>query len=161
MAKEKKEALSPRNHEQWKELCAWVEQNIFEYEPTQKLQKNACLTLEGLRKGQEVANNAREVYGEYPLDVILLAFKVYKTTILNAIRGKSFNDSEDTKMRYVCSIVRDKLNDVYSRYLNVQKTQKKVENVDTGIMSYQGAEYQSSNKTEEEKKKESKYEGLW
>lgn len=157
MAK-KKETLLPRNNEQWYELCAWVELNIFEYEPTQKLQRQACLTLEGLRRGQVTANNSQDTYGEYPLNVILLAFKANKVQILNAIRGKNF-ESEDKKMRYICAIVRDKLNDVYTRYLNAQKSQKKVERVDTSVMDYQGAEYQSSSKTTQNKK--DKFHDLW
>lgn len=158
MAK-KKETLLPRDKEQWNELCSWVELNIFEYEPTQKLQRAACLTLEGLRRGQVTANNNQDTYGEYPINVILLAFKANKVQILNAIRGKNF-ESEDKKMRYCCAIVRDKLNDIYTRYLNAQKSQEKVERVDTSVMSYEGAEYQSS-KTNENKKQNNKFDDLW
>lgn len=158
MAK-KKETLLPRDKEQWNELCSWVELNIFEYEPTQKLQRAACLTLEGLRRGQVTANNNQDTYGEYPINVILLAFKANKVQILNAIRGKNF-ESEDKKMRYCCAIVRDKLNDIYTRYLNAQKSQEKVERVDTSIMDYQGAEYQSSTKTTQDKKTD-KFKDLW
>ena len=158
MAK-KKETLLPRDKEQWNELCAWVELNIFEYEPTQKLQRAACLVLDGLRKGQCVSNNKCETYGEYPLNVILLTFKAYKMQISSSIKGKNF-DSERAKMSYVCSIVRDKLNDTYSRYLNAQKSQKKVENVDTSIMTYEGAGYQNSNKTKENKRN-NKFDDLW
>lgn len=159
MAK-KKETLLPRDNEQWRELCAWVELNIFEYEPTQKLQRQACLTLEGLRRGQVTANNKQDTYGEYPITVILLTFKANKNVLLSALRGKNF-ESEDKKMRYVTAIIRDKLNDVYSRWLNAQKTQKKTDQVDTSIMESSGVEYKSVVKTEEEKKIESKYEGLW
>lgn len=157
MAK-KKETLLPRNKKQWDELCAWVELNIFGYEPTQKLQRAACLTLDGLRKGQSVANNNCETYGEYPIEVILLTFKANKVQILNSISGKNF-ESENNQMKYICAIVRDKLNDVYSRYLNAQKSQEKVETIDTSIMDYQGAEYQSSTKTIEKKK--DKFNSLW
>ena len=159
MAK-KKETLLPRDKEQWKELCAWVELNIFEYETTQKLQRQACLTLDGLRKGQVVSNNGHDTYGEYPIEVILLTFKANKIQILNAIRGKNF-ESEDKKMRYICVIVRDKLNDVYTRYLNAQKSQEKVERVDTSVMSYQGAEYQNTSKNDEKKKQNGKFDDLW
>jgi len=159
MAK-KKETLLPRDKEQWNELCAWVELNIFEYESTQKLQRQACLTLEGLRKGQNTANNKQDTYGEYPLNVILLTFKANKNVLLSALKGKNF-ESEDKKMRYCCSVIRDKLNDMYSRWLNAQKTQKKTDQVDTSIMESSGVEYKSVVKTEEEKKIESKYEGLW
>lgn len=159
MAK-KKETLLPRDKEQWNELCAWVELNIFEYEPTQKLQRQACLTLEGLRKGQNTANNNQDTYGEYPINVILLTFKANKNVILSSIKCKNF-ESEDKKMRYCCSVIRDKLNDMYSRWLNAQKVQNKTDNVDTSIMESSGVEYKSIVKTEEEKKIESKYEGLW
>jgi len=159
MAK-KKETLLPRDKEQWNELCAWVELNIFEYESTQKLQRQACLTLEGLRKGQNTANNKQDTYGEYPLNVILLTFKANKNVLLSALKGKNF-ESEDKKMRYCCAVIRDKINDVYTRYLNAQKVQKKTDNVDTSIMESNSVEYKSVVKTEEEKKTESKYEGLW
>jgi len=159
MAK-KKETLLPRDNEQWRELCEWVELNIFEYELTQKLQRQAYLTLDGLRKGQVTANNKQDTYGEYPLNVILLTFKANKNVLLSALRGKNF-ESEDKKMRYCCAVIRDKLNDVYTRYLNAQKSQEKVERVDTSIMESSGVEYKSVVKTEEEKKTESKYEGLW
>lgn len=159
MAK-KKETLLPRDKEQWNELCAWVELNIFEYESTQKLQRAACLTLEGLRRGQVCANNKQDTYGEYPLNVILLTFKANKNVLLSALKGKNF-ESEDKKMRYCCAVVRDKLNDMYTRYLNAQKSQEKVEKVDTSIMDYQGAEYQSSNKNNEKKKQNNKFDDLW
>lgn len=159
MAK-KKETLLPRDNEQWRELCAWVELNIFEYEPTQKLQRQACLTLEGLRRGQVTANNKQDTYGEYPINVILLTFKANKNVLLSALKGKNF-ESEDKKMRYCCAVIRDKMNDVYTRYLNAQKSQEKVERVDTSIMESSGVEYKTIVKTEEEKKTESKYEGLW
>ena len=157
MAK-KKETLLPRDNEQWRELCAWVELNIFEYEPTQKLQRQACLTLEGLRRGQVTANNKQDTYGEYPINVILLTFKANKNVLLSALKGKNF-ESEDKKMRYVAAIIRDKINDVYTRYLNAQKSQEKVERVDTSIMDYHGAEYQNSTKID--KKKEDKFKELW
>jgi len=155
MAKNK-EPLLPRDKVQWLELCAWVEANIFEYESTQKLQRAACLTLEGLRRGQVTANNNMDTYGEYPMNVILLAFKANKNIILDALRGKNFK-SEDQKMRYVCAILRDKLNDVYTRYLNAQKSQEKVEKIDTSIIDYEGAEYQNKNN----KKNNSKFDDLW
>ncbi len=143
---------------QWKELCEWVELNIFNYDiQTQRLQKKACLVLKGLQCGQNVANNNCEKYGNYPFNVILMTFKANKTHILNAIRNKSF-ESEANKMSYVCAIVRDKLNDIYSRYLNAQKTQEKVESVDTSIMTHEGAEYKNSNT---ERKINKRLEGLW
>lgn len=143
---------------QWKELCEWIEINIFNYDiKTQRLQKKACLILKGLKVGQNVANNNCEKYGNYPFNVILMTFKANKTKIQNAIRNKDFED-ESKKMAYVCAIVRDKINDMYSRYLNVQKTQEKVESIDTSIMLHEGAEYKSNNT---ERKVNKRLEDLW
>ena len=143
---------------QWKELCEWMEVNIFNYDiKTQRLQKKACLILKGLQSGQNVANNNCEKFGEYPFNVILMTFKANKTKIQNAIRNKNFED-ESNKMSYVCAIVRDKINDMYSRYLNAQKTQEKVESVDTSIMTHEGAEYKTNNTA---RKINKRLEGLW
>ena len=45
---------------EWFDLCEWVERNIFEYEPTQKLGKEASVTLRGLQHGQSVGNTNLE-----------------------------------------------------------------------------------------------------
>lgn len=152
----KKETLLKRNHSEWLELCEWVQLNIFEYEMTQKIQQSAWLVLEGLRKGQDIAKNSEETYGEYPVNVILLTFKANKVKILNAIRGKDFK-TETAKMQYVCKIVRDNLNDIYTRYLNSQKSKEKMQHINTDILEHQGAEYQNTIKNKEDKK----FEGLW
>lgn len=151
------EKLSERKDKDWLELCEWIEVNIFNYDiaKNQRLQKKACLILKGLRKGQNVANNKCQTYGDYPDNIILMTFKANKTQILNAIRNKNF-ENESNKMSYVCAIIREKLNDVYSRYLNAQKTQEKVENIDTNIIEYQGAEFKTT-----EHKINTRLEGLW
>lgn len=152
----KKEVLSPRDHDQWIELCKWIEINLFNYDgEKQKLQRGASLALDGLRKGQNIANNEDDTYGEYPLNVILMTFKANKILIQNAIRNKNF-ETETHKMIYICTIVRDRLNDMYSRYLNAQKTKEKVELVDTSTMTNKGAEYQVS-----KRKTNKRLEGLW
>lgn len=141
---------------QWKELCEWVAVNIFNYDlRVQRLQKKACLILKGLQSGQNVANNNCERYGDYPFHVILMTFKANKLKIQNAIRNKDFED-ESSKMFYVCAIVRDKINDIYSRYLNVQKSQEKIESVNTSIMIHEGAEYKTT-----ERKTNKRLEDLW
>lgn len=148
-----------RKDSSWIELCNWVEFNIFNYDINkgQKLQKKSILILRGLEKGQNVRNNNCEEFGNYPFNVILMTFKANKLKIQNAIRNKNFED-ESNKMSYVCAIVRDKINDMYSRYLNAQKTQEKVESVDTSIMTHEGAEYKTNNT---ERKINKRLEGLW
>ena len=62
-------------------------------------------------------------------------------------------------MKYICAIVRDKLNDMYTRWLNAQRSQEKVESIDTNIIEYQGAEYQNNKKITESKN--NKFSDLW
>ena len=158
MAEKKQKEKLPKKNKDWLELCEWLEIDIFNYNvPHQRLQTDACLVLMGLQRGKDVANNNTEDNGFYPFNVILMTFKANKTRIQNAIRNKKF-DSERQQMTYICAIVRDKINDMYSRYLNAQKTQKKVESVDTSIMTHDGAEYQSNNT---ERKINKRLEGLW
>lgn len=147
----------PRRQGDWLELCKWLELNIFGYDSKQKLQYGACLILDGLRKGQFVANNNIDTNGEYPMEVVLITFKINKDRILNAIQNKDF-ESEAAKMSYICAIARNYINDVYTRYTNAQKTQEKVEKIDTSIIEHQGAEYQSTIK---DYKKKDKFKELW
>lgn len=158
MADKKQKEKLPKKNKDWLELCEWLEINIFNYHvPHQRLQTDACLVLMGLQRGKAVGNNNIEDNGFYPFNVILMTFKANKIQIQNAIKGKNF-DSERQKMSYICTIVRDKINDMYSRYLNAQKTQEKVESVDTSIMTHEGAEYKTNNT---ERKINKRLEGLW
>lgn len=151
----------PYKNQEWLDLCTWVEKELFQYDGvTQKLKTAAALVLQGLRKGQHVANNKAQSYGNYPYDVILMTFKVNKNTILDAIRGKDFNGSESTKMRYICAIIRDKIDDVYTRYMNTKKSEEKIEKVNTESFEYQGAEYRSKT-NEKPNKLNDKFEELW
>lgn len=146
-----------KNHQDFLALCAYIETEILGYGKNQKLQRNAVIRLRGLAKGQVIANNSHEQHGSYPYEVILLAFKVNKNKILNSIRGKNF-DSEAQEIGYMSAIVRDKLNDIYTRYLNVKKSKEKINNINTDIMEYKGAEYKPA---ERDNKNEDKYNDLW
>lgn len=160
MAENKKKEKLPRKDQDFRDLCEWLEVNIFNYHvPYQRLQTDACLVLTGLQKGKAMANNNIEDNGFYPFNVILMTFKANKILIQNAIKGKTFN-SERQKMSYVCAIVRDKLNDMYSRYLNAQKAKEQAENFDTSVAEYQGAEYKRK-ESKETKQKEDKFKELW
>ena len=142
---------------EWFDLCEWVERNIFEYEPTQKLGKEASVTLRGLQHGQSVGNTNLETYGSFPFEVIKMTFILYKSTILYAIKNKDFRD-EASKMLYVCAIVRKNLNDTYTRYLNAKRSQEQIETIDTSVMEYQGAEFK---KETPKNKNEEKFKDLW
>ena len=155
----KKEKI-PKNAE-WLDLCAWVEREIFQYSSDVKLGTQASLVLSGLRHGQAQANNSLPMYGDYPYHIIKMSFIMYRTTILNALQGKEF-DGQVAKMRYVCAILRDKIPEVYMRWLSTQKSQDKIETMQTDTLEYQGAEYTSKTETPTTQSKlDKKFEELW
>lgn len=158
MAKKKLTPEEKKNHQDFLELCEYIEKELLHYENNQRLQWGAVNKVRGLAKGQIFANNNQEKYGEYPYEVILLAFKIHKQVILNASNKINSIESETGKVAYMATIIRDKLNDVYSRWINAKKSQEKVETINTDIMEYQGAEYKPNVKAN---KQEDKYKDLW
>ena len=141
MSKENKRNITGWKNEDFLQMCNWVERELMGYSGTQRLHKNACLRLQGLRKGQSMANNSHEMYGEYPIDVIFNTFKANKFIILKAIKGKTF-DSEDQKIAYICAIVSSRINDMYTRMKNAKKSEEKSEKIDVGAQNSEAAKYQ-------------------
>lgn len=121
-------------------MCAWIEKEIFGYDENQKLQKMACLKLQGLRSGKVVANNNIENNGNYSLDVIWNTFRANKLLILKALKNKTFS-SEQAKMGYVCAIVREHLNDMYQRMKNAELSKSKQDAVNIDVDSYNKNNY--------------------
>ena len=113
----------------------------------------------GLQRGQAVANNNCEQYGSYPIDVIFATFKINKFVIKNAIRNKKF-DGELQKINYICAIVRNDLNDVYTRMRNAEMSKKKSEKANTEVQVNEVAEYQRQSEDINEFMNET-FEELW
>ena len=127
--------MAEKKDADFKEMCAWIEKEIFGYDENQKLQKMACLKLQGLRSGKVVANNNIENNGNYSLDVIWNTFRANKLLILKALKNKTFS-SEQAKMGYVCAIVREHLNDMYQRMKNAELSKSKQDAVNIDVDSY-------------------------
>ena len=75
MSKENKKDTTGWKNEDFLQMCNWVERELMGYSGTQRLHKNACLRLQGLRKGQSMANNSHEMYVESPNRMIEDAVK--------------------------------------------------------------------------------------
>ena len=132
--------MAEKKDADFKEMCAWIEKEIFGYDENQKLQKMACLKLQGLRSGKVVANNNIENNGNYSLDVIWNTFRANKLLILKALKNKTFS-SEQAKMGYVCAIVREHLNDMYKRMKNAELSKSKQDVVNIDVDSYNKNNY--------------------
>ena len=157
---DKKAEIVGRKDEKFRDMCLWVETELLGYDGIdQKIQKAGALALIGLQKGQAVANNKCEQYGSYPIDVIFATFKINKFVIKNAIKNKKF-DGELQKINYICAIVRNDLNDVYTRMRNAEMSKKKSEKVNTEVQVNEVAEYQRQSEDINESMSET-FEGLW
>ena len=132
--------MAEKKDADFKEMCAWIEKEIFGYDENQKLQKMACLKLQGLRSGKVVANNNIENNGNYSIDVIWNTFRANKLLILKALKNKTFS-SEQAKMGYVCAIVREHLNDMYQRMKNAELSKSKQDAVNIDVDSYNKNNY--------------------
>lgn len=113
-------------NKEWLELCEWIEREILDYDENQKMQKQACQRIRGLFRGQVFANNNCEMFGSYNCEVVLNTFKVNRIRIKNALAGKTFA-SEEKKVAYVCAIVRDRINGMYTKMKNAKKSQEQAE----------------------------------
>lgn len=138
-------------NQEFYELCAYIEREFYGYDCNQHLKQPACLWLRGLMNGKE-AGGWLEVNGvsNYPIKCALIAFQINRIKIINALQGKEFK-SEESRMRYICSIVKDDIDNVYMRLKRAEQTKESIEKLDTNILSYNGGEYQK--KTEELKNK--------
>ena len=62
----KEDEIFSRKDAEFRAMCAWIERELFNYNGTdQHLHTKACLRLQGLRKGQNIANNKHDNYGNY------------------------------------------------------------------------------------------------
>ena len=156
MTEKKNKSTNPRKDQDFRDMCLWIERELFGYDGNQHLHKDACGFLQGLRKGQGYANNSHDQYGNYSVEVIFNTFKIQKANILRAIKGKEFS-SEDKKMAYICRIVEKHLNDMYTRMKNAKESEKKIDNVNLDAVQNVSASYQRQ--TSDNHK--NKFEEIW
>lgn len=155
MAETKETKKAPKNQEML-DLYAYIEKEILGYDSNQKLQKQACLRIIGMKKGKLIANNKTADLANYTPEIIMLTFKAYRQEIVDAMRGKKFT-SEFNQVAYACAIVESHINDIYMRLKNAKKSAEKTEAVVVSSMEYDGAEYKSQTETTMDEK----FEELW
>ena len=140
----KEDEIFSRKDAEFRAMCAWIERELFNYNGTdQHLHTKACLRLQGLRKGQNIANNKHDKYGN-------------KLIIQNAIKGKDFTD-EYKKMAYICAIIEVRINEMYLRMKNAELSKQKQESIDTKAQDNDTAEY----KRQTDESTNSVFEDIW
>jgi hypothetical protein len=141
-------------NQDWVELYNYVKKEILMYEDNLKLPKHIVLRLQGLNKGQFIANNKQKPNAEYPFKIILLTFKMYKQLIISSLSNINFQD-EKHKFNYIMSIIEDKINDVMIRLKNIEKSEEKIENIQ--IINTENSQYKNTNN----KKPNKKLDDIW
>lgn len=136
--------------EQWDKLYQYVKKEILLYDDSQSIPSSLVLRLKGLTKGKYMENRNTEDKADYSYEIILYTFQICKPSIMSALANKTF-DNESYKFNYICKIVENNINDVYSRVQKAKKTEESIKSMDTSVISHNGGTYQK--KTEELKNK--------
>ena len=88
------------------------------------LMKYVVETLLNYEKGmvfpKTLANKVKELRGFYPYEVIHDSFKLSEDSIVWALNNKNF-DKEYGMISYIMAIVESNINDVYKKYLELEK----------------------------------------
>lgn len=105
-----KKLLNPKS-EDWLKLCHYVKAEILGYDNSMKFPRYLALRLQGLSRGQFIANKNQNITANYDFKIILETFKKLKIKILKLTRNKTYKN-EFSKINYIMAIVENEINDV-------------------------------------------------
>lgn len=157
MSRTPKKNLSAKEKNDWEALYNYVKSNILGYDENQALSSTMVLRLKGLSTNKFIENNNIKSTANYSYEVILNTFKYCKSDIDKALRTNRFKD-EMHKFLYVAKIVENNINNVYMKMKRIEKSEEKIDNIDTTIVNYTGVKYQVR---QDIKNKEDKFSDLW
>lgn len=123
-----------------KELYQFFEKELLKHDDKHKMQKQACLAIEGIRKGQSVANNNNKSNGEYTYQEVYYTALYSKKSILDAFHYKKFTD-ETGMVRYACAIIRNKINTISKNLKEKEMADHKIQNLNTDNLDHESAKY--------------------
>ena len=130
----------------WDSLVRYVKYKVLKYNVEQKLSNSIISKLKELSYGRIMGNKNHNANCYYSYDDILLGFKYSYFEIEKAIMYKSF-DSDLQKIKYICAIVKNNINDAMGKLENSKKSEEKILNTDFSYMFTPQADY--VRKTEE------------
>lgn len=139
----------------WIELCEYVKKEILEYDDNMKFPTYLALKLQGIKRGEHIANNSHERMANYDDLTILCTFKLCKNKILKYLRENETKiKDEKHKINIILKIIEPEINDVYLRLIKAEKIKSNVENNNFDSQFNQAAEYTKKSKNVSEKLKE-------
>ena len=119
------------DHEQWIELCEYVKKEILEYDDNMKFPKYLALRLQGIKRGEYIANNKQKMQANYANMAILYAFKLHKKKIVAYLHNNENKiRDEKHKINLIMKMIEPEINDVYLRLQRAEKSKAKAANRD-------------------------------
>lgn len=79
--------IKKKDNEQWIELCEYVKKEILEYDDNMKFPQYLALKLQGIKRGEHIANNNHEAKANYDDYTILCTFKLCKKKIVSYLHN--------------------------------------------------------------------------
>lgn len=145
-----------KDNTEWNELCEYVKKYILRYDDNMKFPTYLALKLQGLKKGQNVANNNAKVNACYDDYTILCTFKLCKKKIVDYIdKNETKIKDEKHRINLIMKIIEPEINDVYLRIQHKKQSEEKFEN-----SSFDNQFESSATYTPKTTKKNSKLENL-
>jgi len=112
------------------------------------------LKLQGLKKGQHIANNNCKTNACYDDNTLLFAFKICKNKIVDYLtKNETKIKDERHKINLIIKMVEPEINDVYIRLQQAKKKEDKIKENSFDNQYNNGAEYKSKSKKVNEKLK--------
>jgi hypothetical protein len=119
-----------------------------------KIPKYLVLKLQGLKKGQHIANNNIETSACYDDYTLLCAFKICKRKIVDYLtKNETKIKDENHKINLIVKMVEPEINDVYIRLQQAKKKEEKIQNESFDNQFSDGAEYTKKTKDVNDKLK--------
>lgn len=142
------------DNDSWYELCEYVRKEILEYDENMKFPQYLALKLQGIKRGEHIANNNHEAKANYDDYTILCTFKLCKKKIVTYLHDneKKIKD-EKHKINLIIKMIEPEINDVYLRLQRIKKAKNKAENVDCENQNSSGADYIKKTKETSDKMK--------
>lgn len=142
-------------NKEWDELCEYVKKEILNYDDNMKFPTYLALKLQGLKKGQHIANNNINKNANYDDYTLLCAFKICKPKIINYLNNNELKIKDERhKINLIVKIVEPVINDVYVRIQQTKMSEEKVIQSSFENQYNNSADYKRKTKVANDKLKE-------
>ena len=132
---------------QWIELCEYVKKEILEYDDNMKFPQYLALRLQGVKRGEHIANNTHTANAHYDDYTILCTFKLCKQRIVAYLHNNEQKIKDERhKINLIMKMIEPEINDVYLRLQRVKKSQTKSEKIMCDNQCNKSAKYTKKTK---------------